>query len=624
MDKLKRELGVKEVFAISSGAMISSGIFVLPAVVYSKAGPSMILSYLIAAVLVIPALFSKAELSTAMPKSGGTYFFITRSIGALFGTFTGLSSWLSLSLKSAFALVGIGIFLEPLIPVYNPDMIKIIAVSFTVLFAALNIISVKESGRSQILFVGFLIVTFLFYVAFGLPHVNLHNFDVFRPHGWKGTFYVTGMIFISYGGLTKIASIAEEIKDPGKSIPRGMIAAFVIVSILYLLSIYVVIGTVHNGTLSSTLYPLSVSAETFAGIPGFIVLAVAAILAFVTTANAGLLAASRSPLAMARDNLIPGYIGGISKRFKTPVISIILTSVFMIVCIIFLDIESLVKVASAMMLVLFASVNLSVIIMRQSGIVSYRPVFRSPFYPYIQIAGIIVYLILVFQMGLVPVLFMCGIFLLSFIWYLAYGKSHSESRSAFVHLVEGMANKEIAESTNELTDELIGILRDRDEIQEDRFDGIIRKSHILDMDSTSTRQELFHTLSKIIGDRWNIDSESIEKKLQIREEEASTLIYPGVAVPHAIPHIVMEGEHTFDIIPVRNRYGIKWNAGEDIVYTAFCLIGTKDERNFHLKALMSIAQILQDPNFHGEWMKARNEQELRSVLLLTSRKRHLN
>ncbi|MDC7235127.1 MAG: amino acid permease, partial [Spirochaetales bacterium] len=95
---LKRSLGTKEVFAIASGAMISSGLFVLPAVVYLKAGSSILTAYLLASIFIIPSMFSKAELSTAMPKSGGTYFFIDRSLGSLFGTFTGFASWFSLSL----------------------------------------------------------------------------------------------------------------------------------------------------------------------------------------------------------------------------------------------------------------------------------------------------------------------------------------------------------------------------------------------------------------------------------------------------------------------------------------------------------------------------------------------
>ena len=107
---LRKDLGTKEVFAIAAGAMISSGLFVLPAVAFAKSGPAVVVAYILAALAVIPAMFCKAELATAMPRSGGDYFFVARSFGGLFGLFTGFAGWFSLSLKSSFALVGMAAF----------------------------------------------------------------------------------------------------------------------------------------------------------------------------------------------------------------------------------------------------------------------------------------------------------------------------------------------------------------------------------------------------------------------------------------------------------------------------------------------------------------------------------
>jgi len=274
-----------------------------------------------------------------------------------------------------------------------------------------------------------------------------------------------------------------------------------------------------------------------------------------------------------------------------------------------------------MKLLMFTFVNISVILMRQSKIVSYRPSFKSPFYPVLPIAGIIAYIFLILQMGRLPLLLSGAFFLISTGWYFFYVRSRATQKSAFIHMMEDLTNKEIVDDEAQLEAELIELLRERDEIKEDRFDQIITKAAVMDMDHTVTREEFFHIASEVIADRWKIDASKVEEKLQMREEQASTLIYPGVAVPHAIPHIVIEGQHTFDIVLVRNKYGIQWNDEGDVVYTAFCLMGTKDERNFHLKALMSIAQILQDPEFHDLWMKARTPEELRSVILITKRRR---
>ena len=128
--KLKKELGLLDIFCIASGAMISSGLFILPGIASAKTGPSLFLSYIIASLLALPALLSKAELATAMPKAGGDYFFITRSMGPSIGTIGGVASWFSLSLKSAFALVGMGAYAALIINI----PIRIVAVLLCLFF----------------------------------------------------------------------------------------------------------------------------------------------------------------------------------------------------------------------------------------------------------------------------------------------------------------------------------------------------------------------------------------------------------------------------------------------------------------------------------------------------------
>lgn len=129
---LVRRLGGLDVFCIAAGAMISSGLFILPGLIYAKVGPAVILVYILAGILILPALFAKAELATAMPKAGGTYFFIERSMGSVAGTIGGFVSWFSLSLKSAFALVGIGAFATLINPTIAEWQIKLIGVGFCV------------------------------------------------------------------------------------------------------------------------------------------------------------------------------------------------------------------------------------------------------------------------------------------------------------------------------------------------------------------------------------------------------------------------------------------------------------------------------------------------------------
>ena len=158
MSKLKRELGLLDVFCIASGAMISSGLFILPGLAYFSSGPAIVVAYLLAGILVLPSMLSKAELATAMPKSGGAYFFINRSMGAGFGTLAGIAAWFSLAFKSAFALVGIGAFASIIFPDISIFQIKLIAVVFCIIFMTINLIGTKHTGRLQIIMVLVLLV----------------------------------------------------------------------------------------------------------------------------------------------------------------------------------------------------------------------------------------------------------------------------------------------------------------------------------------------------------------------------------------------------------------------------------------------------------------------------------
>ena len=217
----------------------------------------MILSYLLASVLVLPAMLSQAELATAMPKSGGTYFFIDRTFGPAFGTLGGIANWFSISLKSAFALIGIGEFVTLIYPNIAQIHVKLIAIAFCVLFVLINIRSVGHAGKAQILMVIGLILVLLFYGVAGLPYIDMGNFTPLIPNGTISIIGTAGFVFISFGGLTKIASVSEEVINPGRNIPLGMILSLIVVSGLYALVIFVTTGVLSGEELAKSLTPLS-------------------------------------------------------------------------------------------------------------------------------------------------------------------------------------------------------------------------------------------------------------------------------------------------------------------------------------------------------------------------------
>ncbi len=629
-EEFKRRLGVFDVFAIVAGAMISTGIFVLPSVVFSIAGPSIILAYFFAGMMVLPALLSLAELVTAMPKSGGTYFFIERSLGPFVGTFVGLAIWFSIALKAAFALIGIGIFVKIVLPYSDPMLIKYIAVTFALLFVLINLRGVKESGTLQLILVILLVGILVYYIVTGIELVDVKHYSPFKPGGWRAVFVASGMVFISFGGLTSVTNVAGEVRRPGKLIPLGMIGAFLVVMILYLLSVFVTIGILSPSEITGSLTPLSDGARATTGKLGLVLLSLGAALSFITTANAGIMSSSRVPFAMAKDELLPKLFGRVSKRREVPFISVIFTGVFIGVVILFLDLESLVKVASTMMLILFFFVSFSVILMRYSGIVAYKPLYKAPLFPWLQLVGMVVYVIMIVEMGRVPLLITGGFLLVSLIWYLAYSKRKYVRNSAIIRIVERVMSRDI--KTDRLSDELREILFERDNLVTDRFDELIKRAVVLDFEEKVEFEKLFEKLAEIFSSRFNLPKEKLFKLLLEREKESTTVIYPFLA----IPHIVVDGKKKFEIIVVRTKKGIILPSSliskdevvsEEIsvepseVKMVFALAGTKDERDFHLQALMAIAQIVQNRNFEDKWLSARGAEELRNLILVSERKR---
>lgn len=599
-----------DVFCLAAGAMISSGLFILPGLAHAQAGPAVVISYFLAGLLAMTGMLSQAELVSAMPKAGGDYFYVTRSMGPAVGAVSGLLTWFSLSLKSAFALVGMAAFTSIII---NID-IRIIALFLCLVFVLINIRGIKGAGRTQVILVFGLLTILLIYLIRGLAAINVHHFEPFASKGLAAIFSTAGFVFISYGGLLKIASIAEEVKNPGRIIPLGMILSLLIVSIFYILVVFVTTGVLGSAQLDNSLIPISDGAGVVMGKGGRIALSIAAILAFVSTANAGIMSASRYPLALSRDGLLPEFLSRISRRFKTPHIAILFTGAFMILALL-LKLDVLIKAASTVLILTYIFSCLSVIILRESRVQNYQPCFHAPLYPWPQIIGIIGLLLLLLEMGR-EALLTAGLLIigaLSGYWF--YGRIRMKKEYALLHLIERITAKEL--TTRSLETELKEIIRERDDIIEDRFDRIIEKSIVMDIDRAIEAEEFFRLAAEAMSKKIKVSAEVILRKLIEREKESSTVISPNLA----IPHIIIEGKGTFDILLARSQKGILFSKEVPEVHTVFVLIGSRDERNFHLRALSAIAQIVQDPHFEKKWLAAKSKEGLRDIVLLGKRRR---
>ena len=609
---LKKELTLLDIFCVATGAMISSGLFILPGLAFAKAGPAVILSYLIAGVFCIPTLLSMAELTTAMPKAGGDYFYIMRGFGPLLGTVAGFSTWLSLSLKGAFALLGMGAYVS----IITNVPINVIALICCLFFIFLNLIGVKKAGRFQVFLVLGLLGVLLSYILWGAKAVHTENLSPFFDKGLTSLFSTASFVFISYGGLTKVVALAEEVKNPGKNLPLGMMLSLIVTSILYALVILVTIGVLNPNNLQETFTPISEGGAVFGGNVFKIIISIGAFLAFISTANSAIMTASRYPLGMSRDKLLPGSFQKISARFKTPYIAILFTGFFIIAIILFLRLELLVKVASSILIILYIFANLTLILFRESKILSYRPKFHAPFYPYLQVLGIVGGLFLLIEMGTFMLLLTALFLLLGFIWYRAYARKRAVQNSALIHVLERLVAKDKELSSESLLTELRDIVIQRDEIIEDKFHKLMKEGRVLDIEPPLKMEDFFRKISDILSEDLGIKSDELFKKFLEREIESSTVIGKGLA----IPHIAIKGENIFKVILIRAKAGIIFPQ-DQLVHISFVFVGSSGDRILHLKVLSAIAQVTQSPGFTKEWMEAKNEEDLRNVVLLAERRR---
>ena len=420
MKKLQRTLSLPGAIAVSIGGMLS-GIFVLPGLAVGITGSSVWLAFLVAALCILPAVLSKSELATSMPKSGGTYVYIERAFGPLFGTISGLGLWLSLLLKSAFSLVGLSAYLYVLIEV-DSSLTKSIALFSLLLILLLNIFGVKKVEKTQLLIVSISVLSLVGLILFGFGSFDSALTEPVFSKESSGFISAVAFLYISYAGVTKVAAVAGEIKNPEVNLPKTMLISLFLITVVYVLVAIVLVGNVEASLLVNDIKPIYTLSQTLGGDAFGYAAGIVGVLTLLSMANSGVLASSRFPFAMARDKMLPDFLGSVSAKFMTPVYSIIVTAFIIGLAIIYLDVEKIAKLASAFKVLMFISVNLAVIVLRETNAQWYNPSYKSPFYPYVQIFGVISGVVLLAYLGLLPLLSVLGVFVFGFITFLFYGR----------------------------------------------------------------------------------------------------------------------------------------------------------------------------------------------------------
>ncbi len=616
--KLKKELGLFDVYAIATGATLSSGFFLLPGLAAVGVGSGLPLAYLLAGLLIVPGIVSKAELATAMPRAGGVYYFLDRSMGPLMGTIGGFGTWIALILKSAFALIGIGYYLA----LFLPDVpMKPIAAGFAVLFGFVNVLGAKESTSFQSVMVVILLVLLVWFTGAGLMNIEPGNFDGAFSQLQGSLVATAGLVVVSYMGITKVASVAEEIQNPERNIPLGMFLAFGTACLVYAVGTGVMVGVVSAEVLAQNggdPTPVATVANALVGNWGMILMTVAAVLAFSSVANAGILSASRYPLAMSRDRILPRFLSRIQAR-GAPIVAIYFTVGLILVIVLVFDATGVAKLAGAFQLMMFALNCLAVIVMRESRIESYDPGYRSPFYPWLHILGMLAPFWLIIEMGLLPIIFTAGLITFGAMWYTYYARERVDREGAILHVFERLGRQR----DEGLDRELREIMKEKGLREADPFEEVVTAASIIDTPGGTGFRDVITDASAHLSGACGVSAEELGRDFLEGTVVGMTPVSHGVALPH-LRRDDIESAH---MVLVRCRGGMEMDVEIDEshydesepVQAVFFLMSPLDDPGQHLRILAQIAGLVDREDFMEAWLCASNHQELKEAILRDER-----
>ena len=428
--ELERTIGLVGGLAIGIGTMIGAGIFVFPGLAASNAGLAATLSFAIGGVIALLVALPTSELATAMPRSGGGYYFISRGMGTAYGSIVGLGLWLGLMFASAFYLVGLGhyasaVFAElgvglPFSPVIG------IGLLFGAALTALSIAGTENTAAIQNVVVGILLVTLTGFLSYGV----LDAFGVFGRSSVPGQFFSRGyfpvlttaaLVFTSYLGFAQVATVAGEIKQPGRNLPLAMVGSVLIVTVFYVVTIFVAtsaFGADRLGQFGET--AMVEVARDFLGLPGAVAILGAGLLATFSSANASILSASRAVYALSRDALLPRRASEVNLRYGTPHVALLAAGGPILALVVTGQVELLAEVASFLHLIMYGLMCVALIVLRRRDPEWYEPSYRIPGYPVLPGIGALASFGLIVFMQ--PASIAIGIVIMgvSYLWYRYY------------------------------------------------------------------------------------------------------------------------------------------------------------------------------------------------------------
>lgn len=410
-----RTLGFFDATMIGVGAMIGAGIFVLTGIACGEAGPAAILAFALNGVVTLITAMVYSELASSIPKAGGGYAYVKHAFPDVLGFTAGWWLWFAYTVACALYAAGFGSYFMEFLVQYFPGTAHLIAsvagehgavvlwiILSGITFTLLNMKGAAVTGKAENIMVIAKISVLVVFIIFGVEAMvedvpaAQAEFVPFFPKGINGVFIAMGLTFIAFEGYDLIATVAEEIKDPGKNIPKATFVSVGVTVFIYLCVLLVSLGAVHPPDMTSWAFLgkyqetaiVKASAQMMPGVGVFLIV-LGGVLSTVSALNATVLASSRVAFSMARDGWLPKKMAAIHQKSRTPHISILVTGAIFVITAVVLPVNALGSAASIMFLLVFALVNLALIALRRKEPQLHRP-YRLPLYPILPLSGFVI------------------------------------------------------------------------------------------------------------------------------------------------------------------------------------------------------------------------------------------
>jgi len=356
--QLRARLSLFDAVNIALGAIIGAGIFVIIGSAAALAGPALILSIIIGALVAGLTGIATAELSRRYPTSGGAYTFAKEALGKRIGFIVGWV-WLFTNIAiGATVALGFGSYLAfffPSVPTQFAAGALIIAI------CGINLLGAKESSSINNILVAIKVLVLLIFAGVAASSFKIANFTPFMPFGVGGVLAGAATVFFAYSGFARVAVIADEIKDAKKNVASATLISIAVSSVIYLIVAAAAIGAIGYLAISSSQSPL---ADAMVGLGfgfGATLIGFGALIATATVALGSVLGLSRIAYAMARNHDLPDFLARVNKGGSAPVFGIVLSGVLMLVFAWYVDLTSMAYVSSFSLLLYYMAINLSAI-----------------------------------------------------------------------------------------------------------------------------------------------------------------------------------------------------------------------------------------------------------------------